>query len=330
MSWPLYEPPAVKQAREVKGVRRLVPQLVTGRVTLTSPLTVDAGGESPVQASRLGWWQPVIGQPVWLLIAVGRTLVLGGIDQPVLSMAGTITGVGTNVATITLEQGGTFTLPTGYAALVSDKAWVAWSPFEWGKGVIAGKIVTSPAGQTPPPVDSDPTNTDPVGRVTTGVTTIPAIDVRTWRGNGWRGDTTKAYQGDWSGTGENNGFWFYGNGFDQLRGATIIKVELFMHRLPGGSGGGEEPRLRAHTHRTRAGTKPPLGASLTGPALSIGQSGWWSHDDLIGWVQSFVTAGGGIAVADATKANYAAFAGLSGDGKDAQTGALRITWERSN
>lgn len=315
---------------QVRDILRRMLSLTSGRVTQVSPLMVDAGGESVVPASRLGWWQPAQGQSVWMLTALGKALALGGVNQTSLAMIGTITSVGGGVATITLEAGGSFTLPTSYAAAVSDKGIVAWSPYEWGKGVIVGKVTVSPGGQTPAPVDPGGViDRPPVASQIT--VTIPCTEIRTWRNGGWRSDTTKAYQGDWSGTGANTACFFYGNGFAQLKGWTITKVERYDHRLAGGAGGGEEMRMRRHTGKT-AGTSLPVISvdAITGPSLAVGAAAWTTIAALIPWVQIFADDGqGGIAAVDSTKPNYAAYSGLTGDGRDPMSGALRVTAVRS-
>lgn len=317
--------------------------LQSARVTNVSPLRVHAGGESEVSASRLGWWAPAMNQPVWCLTMVGKVVALGGVDQAVLSLTGTVTATGTGTATVSLDQGGTFSLPVdpAYVPVGGHKVWINWSPFEWGKGIVGGQTPSSPGAQQPPPATDDG-GTDSPTQATTITVTIPATEVRTWRNGGWRSDTTKAYQGDWSGSGANTGVWFYGSGWSQLSGWTITKVRRYDHRLAGGAGGNEQMRMRRHTGKSAGSSLPAITAdALTGVSLVPGERSvdpndpnnpdkWTDYPGLISWVQEFANAGqGGIAAVDATKGNYAAWSGLSGDGRDPMSGALRVTATRS-
>ncbi len=239
--------------------------------------------------------------------------------RPVPAVA-TVKGWGTvNQTVIVTDDSGTDYGP--YPYLLS---WTATSGhrvviLETRSGpVVLGRLSTDPTlasggdagGVRPPPA--------PAGA---GTTTFPAIDARSFRNGGWRSDSGVVAQGDWGGWGVNTGAWFYGNGpTDSLRGTTITLTEVRLRRRSGGVWGPQAAHVGRHTSRTR-----PAGnvASVAGPVdsnIDIGQTAWVSLP--AAWGQAIVDTGGGLMISGAP---YVVLDGLDAD---AESGLLRLTWQR--
>lgn len=327
--------------RRTIRLSRLVPRLLTGRVTATEPFTVDAGGDTEIMPSRLGWWTPTLWESVWLLTWSGKALALGPseVEQPeVFSVTGTVAATpaaGATLVTVNLASGQTVELPftSGYSPVNGHTVWIAWADGLPGEGIVGGRPgrVPVPPPPKPPPPEPDPLPKPPQKpKIQRGTTTVRATDVRTARGGSWRGDTTKAFQGDWSGTGNNIGYFFYGGGFKSLRGATVTGVKVYLRRRAGGANAAEPMNIRRHTAKTRGSSPTGLtGSTMSSPGIKIGEGKWVTVPGLEAAVQAMVNAGqGGIAATGSGRADYAAWAGISGDGRDAMSGALKITWEK--
>lgn len=329
--------------RRTNRVARLVPRLFTARVTNLDPFTVDAGGDTDITPSRLGWWTPTLWESVWLLTWSGKALALGpselDIEPPEeFSVTGTVAatpGSGATLVKVNLDSGQTVELPftSGYSPVNGHTVWIAWAVGRPGEGVVGGRPgrVPVPPPPKPPRPEPEPLPKPPKKpKVQRGITTVRATDVRTARGGSWRGDTTKAFQGDWSGSGNNTGYFFYGGGFKSLKGATVTSVKVYLRRRAGGANAAEPMNIRRHTAKTRGSSPSGLtGGTMTSPGMKIGEGKWVSVPNLEAAVQAMVNAGqGGIAATGSGRADYAAWAGVSGDGRDAMSGALKIKWEK--
>lgn len=312
---------------------RAMPRLAT--VTAVSPLQVSVGTPDPVEVIPVGWWPTQVGQVI-RIVQMGEWLLgLGPVEMPTLAQTGTIVATpagGATTVQVAVTSGPTLALPwvSSYSPVAPDFVAISWG-FEYGKGFVLGKTGTAPNGATqpiPPPGDSDGAG----GTPSSGVTTVAAVDARTWRDNAWRTDRPTVLQGWYGSTDPSTGVIWYGNQWAQFAGKTIDQVELYLRRLEGGSGGAVVAKLRRHNQVNRGATLPAFTASADGPAIPPETHGWYNEPDLIPFVQTMITTGGGIAIEASTQALYAQYSGLASDPRypnlprDPMTFAFRVHW----
>lgn len=156
---------------------------------------------------------------------------------------------------------------------------------------------------------------------------VTASQIATWRG-GWRRDTTAAYQGDWTGSGDNSGYWFYSQPkLERLQGLAISKAEVFMHAASGGSFGATTAKMFRHSAAKRGGSQPALSLPWDGPALADGASGWGLLPSAVS--AALIASGGGLAVSSSGRTYYTSFRPLGTRAGDARSGSIRFYWRQA-
>lgn len=320
-------------------IRRLwdaMPRWYTGRVTQVSPLLVDAGGDTDVTPLTAGGWVPILGQPVSCLAVKGR--VLAWPKDPAQGLASTgiiqaLPGSGATAVPVTVD-GKVLSLPwlAGYTPAVGDRVGIAWSPYSWGDGFVAGKLGQVPVPPPAPTVPAESLEKVTSGRAASGLTVVSPVDARTWR-SGWRADTLDLVQGVIAGYPPNSGYLFYGDRFANA-GVTVRAVDVYMHRSASAAGptAAVAPVWQRHTSPTRGATQPTLtGPTVTGAAYRRDEAGWRSIPGLISVVQSLIDSGGGLALVSESTSNYSRWlspvAGASP--RDPMAGTVRYSWERT-
>lgn len=187
-----------------------------------------------------------------------------------------------------------------------------------GGPVVLGQLSTDPSintGGNPGGVAPPPTGGQ------SGTSTFPAVDARSFRNGSWRTDSGVVAQGDWGGFGQNTGGWFHGSGpGDALRGATITRTEVRIRRRSGGVWGPQDANLYRHTSATRPVGNVTVASGVVHGSVDIGETKWVEVP--ADWGQQIVNAGGGVMI---TGAPYVVLDGLD---SDAESGALRLTWQR--
>lgn len=188
-----------------------------------------------------------------------------------------------------------------------------------GRALVLGTVSVP---DTTPPVPELPP--DPPSQPVTGTNTFPATDAATYRGSGWRSDTSNVIQGDWTGNGINTGAWFYGTVVaDSLPGVTVTGIEVYLRRQTGGVNSAQAAGVKGHAMPSRAGA-PTFTVGPQNVSLAVGNAGWYALPT--SWGQQMVAGtlrGVGIQAPGASP--YVVLAGLPTDG---QSGALRISWSR--
>ena len=323
--------------KQINQVRDATPRWYTGRVTQVSPLLVDAGGDTDVAPIPAGGWVPILGQPVTCLAVMGR--VLAWPKDPVVGMPST--GIiqaapAPGASTVQVAVGGqVLPLPwlASYTPVLNDLVGIVWSPYSWGDGFVAGRIGSTPAGNSPPTIPGETLERVTSGRAPSGLTVAASIDARTWR-SGWRGDTLDLVQGVIAGYPANTGYLFYGDRLTANAGVTVTAVDVYMHRSPSSAGptAATAPVWQRHTASTRTTTRPTLtGPTVAGTAYRRDEAGWRSEPGLIPIVQALIDSGGGLAIVSESTSNYSRWlspvAGASP--RDPMAGSIRYSWERT-
>lgn len=322
----------------INDVKRSAVSFSEARVTAINPLRVE-GADEEVQLRALGWYDPTIGDQV-VVARWGQTAVVVGSTRPNQverpSSQGVVFTSGPGMTIQVTVDGQQVSLPflDSYTPTVGDTVAVVWQETATGwDGFIAGKLgsvpTPRPAAPKPPRDTSNDTSSPPPKVIkTTGTDTVRAVSVATWRA-GWRSDTPKVYQGKWGARPENHGFWFYGNGFSHLRGVTVTKAEVYLHALTAGNGAATPVRLHIHDSASRPSGEPAVHDQLSSPpSLKDNEKGWYEVS--AGWINNIINGSGkGLAAIGSTTSHYTALSGLSGEGRDPMTGAVRITWERN-
>ena len=156
---------------------------------------------------------------------------------------------------------------------------------------------------------------------------VTASQIATWRG-GWRRDTSAAYQGDWTGSGDNSGYWFYSQPkLKRLQGLTISKAEVFMRAGGGGAFGATTAKMFRHSAAKRGGSQPALSLPWDGPALADGASGWGLLPSAVS--AALIASGGGLAVSSSGRTYYTSFRPLGTRAGDARSGSIRFYWRQA-
>lgn len=185
---------------------------------------------------------------------------------------------------------------------------------------LASVVVTQGTAQT--------TTTPQAPAQTQKVQTFLAKETASYRlpSGGWDINGDEVQQGDY-GYGNNKGCAFYGNVFQgPLSGATIQKIEVYMHRMgSGGSSAAIPMHFYLHPHATR-----PSGAPTTQGSVNTPGSQGWSGAGWFTLPTSFGTAlqngsSYGVMLYDSadSSGDYGNWDGLS---NDSQQMALRITY----
>lgn len=255
-------------------------------------------GTTQIKIPCVGFYPPIVGDPVQVEWRAGRAAVVGAAvpRNPI----GTITGTGSPKATVTVD-GVEYLLPyrDGYAPTMSDTVEV-----NWATGVIQGALSVAP-------VVPDAPDTPVAGLTPFDVT------VRAQNSGKWSTTYSNYFGGSevWAGT-TTDGLWVYGNSVLDALGsaATVTRIEIFLP-LISQTGNCE---VGTHAHFSIPGGAPSIG-SLT-PLSPRG--GWVELPVAFG---AYLAAGGrGIGVTDGA----GGFTKWRGVGADALSGALRIIGTR--
>lgn len=179
----------------------------------------------------------------------------------------------------------------------TDLALVACSDGQaWLVGVL-GTVAPPP----PPPQPEDGATPAPAPVIEV-VTLRPTVS-GTWRGSGWRSDTSDLYQGDWTGRGLNRGGAWWGPLPSRIRSGSV----LLRRRRAAGMGAAATPTLTLLAGTSRPSGAPTVLASQAGPALAAGASTTW--DLPAAWVAQMASgAAGGIGCQIDSAAPYMALA----------------------
>lgn len=228
---------------------------------------------------------------------------------------GRVTAVGSKVATVELD-GELVELPVlaTVAYAVGDVVLVAADGSS--SGIVLGKIGTT----APPAAPATPTSTSPtVPRQRTAVI-VPTF-TGTYRGSSWRTDTRSLYQGDWTGSGINQGAAYYGTALKSLGVKTDrpYSVVVSYRRGRGGVFAAQSP-----TFYTLSGTSRPAGApgrllSATGDAVSIGELEAYQLPANMA-AQLVTAAAGGVGIYVAGASPYVQL-----EGRDASSDSMALT-----
>lgn len=177
--------------------------------------------------------------------------------------------------------------------------------------------VTPPIGSGVPP--------DPKPSITTGTSTFPAVETRSYRSIGWRFDNDDVYQGQYGGNGNHTGCAFYGTAPRSLSGATVLEASIWVRRKSaGGVTAPQATTLRLVTQATRPAGAPTLGASTAGPSLAWGVQA--NPSIPASWAQSIVDGtAGGLALFVSGGTPYVIF---DGHGAYGPSFTLVIRWQR--
>lgn len=219
--------------------------------------------------------------------------------------------------TLRLADNSTLTVPKlrSYSPSVSDVALVLKAG---GAMYALGALNAAPVTPPDPSVDPDP---EPPSSTTVRSKTFRPTFTGTYR-NGWRGDTSALYQGDWTGRGTNYGAAYYGSGPGGLSGIAV-SATVRMQRHSGGAYGGQSPTLRLLTNKSRPGGFPSYSKALRGPSLSIGESKTFSIP--VSWAQALINGtAGGIGIGVGSSSPYIQLAGRGAWGPAME---LTIRWK---
>lgn len=151
-----------------------------------------------------------------------------------------------------------------------------------GSRVVTGVLGVAAA---PPEPEPDPDGQElppkPPELVLSGTSPVRPVWAGTYR-NGWRGDTTDLYQGDWTGRGINRGAAYFGAAFQAWDEITRVRVGL--HRLPGaGVSEARTPTMTLLAGGTRPSGAPVVLATASGPAMRAGDRIGFDEDGNGGW-----------------------------------------------
>jgi len=249
---------------------------------------------------------------------VDLATVLAQPDRGAQLATAIVTAVPSSI-TVTVNLGGVLvTIPRANeytAPAVGDVALVATTNL--GKAYALGRLATATAPVPPPAPPPAPT---------TGTITFPAQTAGTYRGGAWRTDRSQVLSGDWSGTGINQGAWFYGTApAGTLAGATITAANVFIDRRAGGFNAAQQIRLYLHNASTRPGAPPAI---VAGPqsiaSMVVGAAGW--RPVPLAWAAQIAAGTArGLGIYTATADPYVVLASLAENG---QSGALQLAWQK--
>ncbi len=318
----------VRSQRQIKELQSQALHVERGIVTGLNPLTLAGSAASDVELPAMGWYTPAIGDDVRVLRGDGAGLILGTATPNQVTRppsTGTVSSVEATSATVS-AGGVSYSVPwlTSYTPTTGHTVALLWQLTGAGfDGVILGQVSGTPAAATPSTVTGDTS----IGVQSAIVPNLPnpytvtASEIATWRG-GWRRDTASAYQGDWTGSGDNSGFWFYSQAkLRRLQGLVITATKVYMHAGAGGSFGATTAKLNYHSSARRGSTKPTLSQAWDGPALADGAAAWGTVPT--GVSADLVASGGGLAVASTGRTFYSSFKPLS---SDSMSGAIKFYW----
>lgn len=206
--------------------------------------------------------------------------------------------------------------------LADEQRWIVIGAYTNPSDPVVGGG-TAPVPSSPPP----PAPVDPAPVKTYGTKVFLAQSTGCFRAGKWRTDTrNQPHQGDWGGYGINTGAWFYGNQIPAaLAGAAIIKVEIWLRRLPGGVYGGVQPTIWTMPHGTRPSGDPTReGGGFDAASIAVGEAKWVTLPDHYGAAMLAGTAKG-LACFTAGSDPYAVFANLT---TSRSSGAIRIRYRK--
>ena len=326
--------PSVRLAAGLRSVAARAVSMEQATVTSVSPLRVE-GVDGDVEIAALGWYDPALWDQVTVLRMGSTALILGAANTNQRPPAhGVVISYSAGSSVVTVACGGaTYTMPraSGWTPTIGQVCAILWSSVQvdgvvqWRGAALSG-LEASPttttipkAAATQPAAAANPSTPVEVEFVAT----IPALQSCTWRGGGWRTDTTKVIQGLWSGK-VNSGYWFYGAQFSALRGCTVEQAWIYLHASLGGPSTPTPVRLYLHGSKRKASAQPISGTASVGtPSLADSASGWYPIS--AARVQQLVDdVYSGVSALSSSGADYTTLLGLGGSPRDAMSGAIKI------
>ena len=301
------------------------------------PLRV-AGVDGDAPVSALGDYRASVGDTAWMLnTAVGPVLlgaVRSGLPPSPNGVIASAPGSGATTVAVTVD-GQVESLPwlASYTPVAGHRVRIDWSPTADGgwSGCVLGRMGSVPVPK-PPPSQEVVESSGGADQARSGMATLRAIGVGTWRSGGWRSDTTRVVQSTWTSQPASTGFWFYGPVPAELAGARVTRARVFLKALGGGPSGPSPVRLTHHSHARKYRSMPVLASSpFASPSLADNASGWFEGPDYRVAAQAFADGEwAGMAAVSSARAEYTTLAGLSGgqDERDPRTGMWDIYWER--
>lgn len=328
------------QQRLLDRLQRLERSAVTAhqvQVVGLDPLSV-AGMDGDAEVQAYGSFTPALGETVWLHTTGSGGAVITDAVSPRRppSPNGTVaTAPASGATTVAVTVDGTVeSLPwlAGWTPTAGALVRIDWQPTADGgwSGCVLGPMGQAPIPK-PPPAREIVESSSRSSVASSGVTILRAIEAGTARSGGWRGDTTKIVQSTWTSSPPSTGYWFYGAPPAEVRGATVTKAEIYLRALSGGTNAARPVSLYLHGASRKPRTPPALASAspFSTPSIAVGARGWFPI--LPAAAQQIIDRiNGGIAAASTSRADYRVLSGLSGDGRDPMTGALRITWSRND
>lgn len=332
---------AARLADAIAAVSAASVRLDRATVSTVSPFAL-VGSDGDIMAEAPGWYDPRQGDTVNVLRTGSSLVVLGPTAPPEVlrpPMTGKVTSVNTSSSTLGVLCGGTtYTLQydSAYASpAVGHTVFVVWQEYERGsfQGFVAGRVGV----YSPPPVVKPPTTPKPVEqpppppKTVVEVRDLPnpyrvkVVQAATWRGGGWRTDTTAIVSGDWTGRGDNCGYLFFGSGFDVLRGTIATSARLYLKAGSAGPGAKVASTIHMHGARKKGTSRPGLSETFTGPALADGEGGWGSMP--LARAQQLINGDrSGLAIFDSGRSKYSTFPPIS---QVALQGTVEIAWREA-
>lgn len=238
--------------------------------------------------------------------------------DPARVILGWVTDTAASSVTVQLADGSRATAPVlrSYASpQVDDVVLLLRSAGSlYCLGAFNAGPAAPPTGTTDPEPPRDQTTTQTFRPLSTG----------TWRGDGWRTDTTNLLQGDPSGEGLNYGAAYYGAapsslGIDPATATGTLRIR----RNTGGPAGAQTPILHLLAEEERPDVQPATVDTVIGPALGVNDEATVNLPAT--WVAALLSGtAGGIGTGIPAAAPYLALAGSSAW---APAFELAITWE---
>lgn len=238
-------------------------------------------------------YRPEINESVFVAAVDGDYFMLGpSLPKP---PQGTVTSVGTNVVTVSTDQGDvTATVGVGTTLSTGQVVKLFWS----GGAHVLAALTAAPTPPTPPPAPGSGTSKH--------VDEFTAVDAgsysggRWWQPQPWASDSTL-------------GAWFMGRKIrDTLQGAPVSRIQMFAAVA---QQFGANPNIGLHSHASKPGGSPTI-SGATPIAVRSGQ-----------WVDLPVSFGQALSNGSALGVglSHGGFNKFSSLAQDARSGALRIT-----
>lgn len=263
---------------------------------------------------------PTLGDPVDVLMVDGSARVLGPVIAGPRPSRGVVADApSSGTVLLDTDAGQVRAQYAGTAPVIGTVVFLDWQATTARLFSPEAAAVVPAAGPTPGPAVPPPPPVSSSGTLSVAALDSASFNTRYGTWSSFYG--TQVIQGSYGGGGQIRGAWFYGDAPAQVRGRTVVglQIRLGARRRMGDYNSPLTLNLYLHTARTRPGGD--VTRTLGPAAVVLAPSAGAQWVDLpAAWGQALADSGGGIGVAGGS------YGGVNGIGDDPASGQLALDW----